>query len=109
MNPLQRKIRNIVNNLGFDIIQFRPDQVGQDPIRDIKKFLHNEHPIIFDVGANIGQSLLQFHDNLPRGIIHSFEPSATTFTELTSKVRDYKNVQLWNCGLGSSSGHKNSL
>jgi FkbM family methyltransferase len=94
----------MINKLGFDIYQFRSDQVGYDPIRDIRKFSHMDNPLIFDVGANVGQSILRFSNQFPNYYIHSFEPSPSIFLELKKQARRYKNVRLWNCALGSSSG-----
>ena len=91
-------IKRLVNKFGYDIARVR------DPLIDIKKFLHNDHPLIFDVGANVGQSIQKFRSEFPRCTIHSFEPSPTTFMELKNHAFDFKNVYLWNCALGSISG-----
>jgi FkbM family methyltransferase len=109
MNLIKRKIRNLLNKLGYDIIQFRSDQVGQDPIRDMRRFLHNDHPLILDVGANEGQTVHEFHDKLPSSVIHSFEPGPSTFEKLKEQTRGYGNVHLWNYALGSSPGKKTFL
>ena len=38
--------------------------------------------IIFDVGANIGQSALHLHGHFPQAQIHAFEPVDTAFAQL---------------------------
>lgn len=91
-------IRKLAWKFGYDITQLR------DPLTDIKKFLHNDHPLIFDVGANVGQSIEKFRSEFPRSTIHSFEPSPTTFEKLKKHAIGFKDVHLWNCALGSSSG-----
>jgi FkbM family methyltransferase len=96
--------RNIFNKFGYDIVRFRRDEMGKFPLRDMARFLHNDHPLIFDVGANEGQTLQSFHFEFPRGTIHSFEPSPTTFAKLKEQASEFENVHLWNCALGSSPG-----
>jgi len=45
----------------------------------IHHILNKKRPIIFDVGANIGQSIISFKKNFPNSIIHSFEPCKKFF------------------------------
>ena len=75
----------------------------------MEKFLHNNRPIVFDVGANVGQSIHRFRSRFPRCIIHSFEPSPTTFETLSQQASKLKDVHLWNYALGSVSGQMTFL
>lgn len=106
---MKQKIRHIIRKFGYDIVQFNPSQIGKDPLDDMAKFLHNNCPIVFDVGANVGQSIHRFRSRFPRCIIHSFEPSPTTFETLSQKASKLKDVHLWNCALGSVSGQMTFL
>lgn len=101
---MKKQIRSILRKCGYDIVRFSPNQMGKNPQNDMKKFLHNDYPLIFDVGANIGQSIQIFRGNFPKCTIHSFEPSHTTFETLKQQASKLENVHLWNCALGSSSG-----
>ena len=67
------------------------------------KYLHNDRPVVFDVGANVGQSIHRFRSQFPRCIINSFEPSPTTFKILSQQASELEDVRLWNCALGSVS------
>jgi FkbM family methyltransferase len=93
----------MIRKLGFDIVRLRPSQLGKDPLSDIANFLHNDSPIVFDVGANVGQSIHSFRSQFPRCIIHSFEPSRTTFEILAQQASKLMDVHLWNFALGSVS------
>ncbi|WP_446361310.1 FkbM family methyltransferase [Coleofasciculus sp. G2-EDA-02] len=73
------------------------------------KFTHNDHPVIFDVGANVGQSIRKFRRIFPSSTIHSFEPSPRTFETLKQQVNKLESIHLWNYALGSSSGSMNFL
>jgi FkbM family methyltransferase len=61
-------------------------------------------PIVFDVGANIGQSVTTFRELLPSSIVHSFEPGPDAFRQLEVTTRGRVDVHLVNAGLGSVSG-----
>lgn len=61
-----------------------------------------EPPIIFDVGGNVGQTVCKFKKNYPNAIIHSFEPSTSSFTKLNEVVGSFHNVAAWNFAMGSS-------
>ncbi len=106
---LKHKIRHFIRNFGYDIVRFNPSQMGKEPFNDMKKFLRNDTPVVFDVGANVGQSIRRFRSQFPRCIIHSFEPSPTTFETLSQQAATLKDVHLWNCALGSISGQMTFL
>ena len=101
---IKNKIRQIIHKLGYQITRYDPSALGNNPLNDMAKFLHNDCPIVFDVGANIGQSIDKFSSQFPRCIIHSFEPSPTTFKKLKEQASKLKNIHLWNCGIGSVPG-----
>jgi FkbM family methyltransferase len=106
---MNRKIRRIIRKFGYDIVPLDPKEVGKDPLNDMAKLLHNDHPLVFDVGANIGQSIQRFRSRFPRCIIHSFEPSPTTFATLSEQTAKRGDIHLWNCALGSVSGQMTFL
>ena len=83
----------------FKIIPF-----GFDSIYDIQRKLSNyKFDIVFDVGANIGQTAQEFCKKLPAAKIYCFEPSADTFAQLTQNTKEKKNVQLFRLALGNES------
>ncbi len=41
--------------------------------KDIMDKIHIHKPIVFDVGANVGQSILQYKKIYPQAFIYSFE------------------------------------
>jgi FkbM family methyltransferase len=97
----RRSVRRVFHKLGYHISHF--DGVGGDPFRDMASFVHEEPPLIFDVGANVGQSIENFRSAFKKEIqIHAFEPSPTTFKQLKKNASQISNVHLWNCALGSS-------
>jgi FkbM family methyltransferase len=59
---------------------------------------------VFDVGANIGQSMLKFRDAFPKANIYCFEPVRDLFQELHKTVRGDSHVQCFQVALGSAPG-----
>lgn len=60
----------------------------------------NSNFIVFDVGANIGQSALYYNKLLNNPKIFSFEPINTTFSKLVQNTRIFSNVKNFNFALG---------
>lgn len=81
-------------------------QLGNNPVHDAMYLLRRGQgeamrPVIFDVGANRGQSVGYFKRLIPGSSVHSFEPSPTTFQVLKDNTAHLENVTLNNVGLGS--------
>ena len=85
-------IRYIFSMLGAEIIKARKtfNQTYMDNIKN---------PIIFDVGANEGQSIERFKSIFPKSIIHSFEPIKECYEKII-KIYDKKNIFINNYALG---------
>lgn len=76
-----------------------------DAFRTIFKRIPGWQPdVIFDVGANIGQSALEYAQACPKARIHSFEPVPRTHARLVAATRHLPNVTPHACALGRSNG-----
>lgn len=74
-----------------------------DEIRTVKIFsdkLKLENPILFDVGANLGQYAQEFFYQIPTAQIHSFEPSKHSFDTLSKNSSLQKEWSTYNFGFG---------
>jgi FkbM family methyltransferase len=86
---------------GYDIHKYNPER-DLDYFADIAEILSKRDSITaFDVGANVGQTVRKLVQVLPRVSIHAFEPSPSTFAELSQALVGYSAVTLNNCGVGS--------
>ena len=99
---LRKLARSSLATLGFKVSRV-PHGVGGNAFADMKRLIGHDHPLIFDVGANIGQSVELFRSYFAHAQMHSFEPSPSVFQKLKENTGKYKTGQhAWNCALGSS-------
>ena len=97
---LKDRLKNIINYFGYDIrkIDKNIKRLSFDDILNLKTEIKN--PIIFDVGANIGQSIERFKNIFPVSSIHSFEPGISEFLQLKEKYNNATDIFLNNIGIG---------
>jgi FkbM family methyltransferase len=60
--------------------------------------------VVFDVGANVGQSTAIFVEAFPSAAVYAFEPVLATFESLRGNVAAYPQVSIFNLALGRRSG-----
>ena len=63
---------------------------------------NNAAPVLFDVGANVGNYTRYLSEHLPEAKIFSFEPVEKTFNQLKSTIDG--NVKAFNIGFGDAPG-----
>lgn len=104
---IKKTLKSFLQKLGYKISKI---EVFNNPYEDIKRLLNNKPiPIIFDVGANIGQSINQFLNYFPKSEIYSFEPGTNPFLELSTKYNNMENIHLENIAIGSEIKKKEFL
>ena len=96
-NKYARKIASVITH-------FDNEGHGKNPLLDMARRVKRRDALIFDVGANIGQSVERFKQYFPHATIHSFEPSAKAFSLLEQKASAYANVTPHQLALGAQSG-----
>jgi FkbM family methyltransferase len=107
---LKEQIKSFIQKTtGLRILNGNHLPIGLDLQADITKKLGIQPAMIFDVGANIGQSALYFHQAFPGSIIYSFEPVSTTFKKLTDNTRPYPSIKPIRSAIGSLAGEKEIL
>ena len=99
---MKKIIKKFFNLLGFEITRlYFPDDIKLltfDEIYQLK--VKNKKPIIFDVGANKGQSIDRFLKINNNSLIHSFEPNIDEFNYLKKKYGSCDNIKLNNIAVG---------
>jgi len=94
-----KSLNNFFRLIGFEIKRYKKD----DTIRNLQRRLIKKSPIIFDVGANIGQSIDRYLNDYNNPKIHAFEPNNEAFEILKEKYLSHKNIILNNFALGETS------
>lgn len=74
--------------------------IGCDLIADITTKIRMPVRVIFDVGANVGQTAKRFKNAFPHARIYSFEPVASTFANLQRNVSNLSDVTRYHTALG---------
>jgi len=78
---------------------------GMDPFLDMAILLNGRNALtIFDVGANKGQTALEFARCLPQSNLHCFEPYRASFEQLRRATRTLANVSACNIAVGEKNG-----
>lgn len=107
MNKLKRIILNAFRYFGFNIKRIHKEEKNFLSYDDIyKKIYKNKKIIIFDVGANKGQSIERFLKIFPNAEIHCFEPIRENYLFL-KKNYNHKNIIINNYALGDKNENKN--
>lgn len=101
-------IKKILLKLGYKIVNRYNYYLGIDEsIEKIfnKKKLDKNKLTIFDVGANIGQSINRFRKKFKKAKIYSFEPNPKIYKNLIKIQKTDSNLKVFNFALSN----KNSL
>lgn len=103
------KIKTVINYclgiVGYKITKKKSTFLEYTNINEnIKFLLKKEHPVIFDLGANRGQSIKRFKKIFPYSKIYSFEPIEALIKELKVIYSNDKTITLNNCAVGDING-----
>lgn len=96
---MRKLLKRLIYSLGWETIS--RNAFGRDVFRDICKIIGTENLVLFDVGANVGQTIEVFNQNFNRSAIHAFEPGSMAFSQLTSKYGSVDTVNINMLALGS--------
>lgn len=72
---------------------------GEDYFIDFFSKVYKEEPIVFDVGAHIGDYTKKILNKIPNARIYAFEPNPSTFNILKRRIKN-KNFLPVNLGIG---------
>ena len=84
---------------GYMILKKLPKDYGFNTV--LTKLISDNHPLIFDIGAEDGQSCERYSKLFTKPILHAFEPRPDQFGIMKSKFNDKKNIYLNNVAVGS--------
>lgn len=97
-NKLKKIVEHITNTHIYRVLPH-----GIDFIQDIIKFFPKYRiELVFDVGANVGQSSKIYLERFPDSHIYCFEPVSDTFRLLKNNIDGNERVDCYQLALGSS-------
>jgi len=76
--------------------------IGCDLATDIQNKIQLPMDVIFDVGANTGQTVARFTNDYPEARIYSFEPISATYERLKKNVSHLDKVSCYHMALGEA-------
>lgn len=101
---MKQQLRNIAKS--FNLLLADRSRIGIELENDLNRITASEPlSIIFDVGANYGQSMNQFTRAYPKAEIYCFEPVSTVCNVLNSTAQQNPRLHIFNLGLGSKPGN----
>ena len=87
---------------GYWIYKRKHLPTGVDSFIDIRnRYELGKSPVFFDVGANIGQTVVSFKRLYPDSKIYAFEPVQSTYFILKKAVKNFSNTTVENIALGA--------
>lgn len=90
---------------GMGILNYENSKVSGEKFL-IKEYLptifKSKHPVVFDVGANVGNYTKALSDSFPNANIYSFEPQPLNFSKL--KQLSSKKIKIFELALGAKEG-----
>lgn len=101
---LRKLLNPLLEPFGYQIYHGNPGSMGLDPFRDMRRLVDSPRPLIFDVGANSGQTIRNLRQRFPAGEIHAFEPAEPAFAELQANCGHLPDVHLNSVALGGEPG-----
>ena len=102
VDSLKRYIHGFTEKLGIKFYKIPKDPGYGKQEMDMKRLLNEkDDPVIFDVGANNGQSIILFKNRFPGCIIYAFEPGTEAFQTLEAKYGSNSSIHLNNIAVGS--------
>jgi FkbM family methyltransferase len=107
---MRKLVKGLIYALGWETVS--RTAFGRDVFSDIRKIVGDQNLTLFDVGANVGQTVEVFKKHFKHSEIHAFEPGSLAFRELSSKFTSVDDVCINMLALGSVSEkrafHENS-
>jgi FkbM family methyltransferase len=101
---MKRLLRRAVERLGYRYFKIAYQPVGLDHAHDVARFMGSASNVnvVFDVGANVGQSTEHYADAFPSAQIYSIEPFAEAYKSLVERVARLSRVRTFRLAFAES-------
>lgn len=105
MRFIKKQLRALLQRNLVHLYKYQAVPVGLSLALDVKRARPDfKIRVLFDVGANIGQSTAAYLRDFREAQIHSFEPALGSFATLQERFKNEPRVRCVNLALGSQDG-----
>src|SRR5688500_4768537 len=95
-------LKRLASAAGLTFMRRRSTPFGVRWLDDLAVFVRPD--VVFDVGANVGQTAQEIVSAFPSARVFAFEPVPSTFRQLEASVAPYPAVICVNAALGAQGG-----
>ncbi len=81
-----------------------PVSPGALSAEEVRTIISRDEPLILEVGANCGQTTVEFLRTMPRATIHAFEPDPRAIAKFRRRIITAPRVYLHECAIGATNG-----
>jgi FkbM family methyltransferase len=102
---IKGQARRLVNRLGYEITRLEPRHLHVDAFSDQNLLFRTlERPVVFDVGANIGQTAARYRKSLGKAVLYSFEPGEAAFHQLRGALKSDPQAKVFRVAISDRCG-----
>jgi FkbM family methyltransferase len=100
---MQRLVKRAVRKL-LARTRWGRDRKRRDPFLVTQSLVRSPAPVIFDVGAHVGETAARYRALFPSATIHSFEPSPASFERLAAAFAGDERVKVHAAAVSDATG-----
>jgi FkbM family methyltransferase len=95
-----------LSKLGYKLVKTSKKSAIRSPLIAARDLLNGggNTPVIFDVGANVGQTTRISRELFPNATIHAFEPGSEAFRQLSAALQGQPGIFLHQTAVGAAPG-----
>jgi FkbM family methyltransferase len=103
-DPKNSEAHRFFEQIHSGLLRLKPNPEWLKVVAPVVKSKINNQPIIFDVGANVGQSITTYLTAWPLAHVYAFEPISSTYKTLASNLKNHPGAKLYDIALSDASG-----
>ena len=104
MYKIKKLVSKLLRFFGYEIQRHSSTSYSvKEPFYHFRNLLDNSQPVVFDVGAYIGDTIEQFKFSFPESYIHAFEPFDESFSVLRNRFQKTDKLFLNNIAVANRS------
>jgi FkbM family methyltransferase len=99
---MKKQIKLLLEKCGYSLVKRHKSSLQHSNCyQAVRENAQSNSIILFDIGANRGQTIKAMYQSIPNGVIHVFEPSKSCFKYLEENYGDSNLIHLNNAAIGA--------